>query len=64
MDIINTDFDNLPTEIRKDYTIRKLILWESENCTEEELSAKEVELIREHHANNHEIGYNRWPKFK
>ena len=63
MDIINTDFDNLPTEIRNDYTIRKQVLWESENCTEEELSAKEVELIREHQANNPVIGYNRWPKF-
>ena len=26
-DIINSDFENLPEEIRKDYTVRKQILW-------------------------------------
>ena len=40
MDIINADFQNLPEEMRKDYTIRKQILWESETASEEELSAK------------------------
>ena len=30
MDIINSDFLNLSEEVRKDYTIRKQILWESE----------------------------------
>ena len=64
IDIINADFEKLPDDIRKDYSVRKQILWESEDCTEEELSAKEVELIREQQANNPEIGYNRWPKFK
>ena len=64
IDIINADFEKLPDEIRKDYSVRKEILWESEDCTEEELSAKEIELIREHQANNPEIGYNRWPKLK
>ena len=64
MDIINADFDNLPEEIRKDYTIRKPILWESENATEAELSAREDEFIREYQSHNPEIGYNRWPKFK
>ena len=63
MEIVNADFDKLPDVIRKDYTVRKQILWESENCTEEELSAKEVELIRKHQSNNPEIGLNRWPKF-
>ena len=64
MDIINEDFKNLPDKIRKDYMIRKQILWESEECTESELSKKEVEYIREYQSNNPEIGYNRWPKFK
>ena len=63
MDIINSDFVNLPEEIRKDYTIRKQILWESEDCTEQELSAKEIEYIRQYKANDPAIGYNRWPKF-
>lgn len=63
MDIINQDFKNLSEEIRKDYTIRKQILWESEDCSESELSQKEIEFIREHKSNNPEIGYNRWPKY-
>ena len=64
MDIINADFDNLSDDIRRDYTIRKQILWESENSTEEELSAREVEFIRRYQSNNPDIGYNRLPKFK
>ena len=63
MDIINTDFLSLSEEVRKDYTIRKQILWESEDCSETELAKKEVVFIREYQSNNPEIGYNRWPKF-
>jgi len=63
MDIINEDFESLPEEVRKDYTIRKQILWESDECSESVLSQKEVEFIREYQSNNPEIGYNRWPKF-
>ena len=63
MDIINTDFLNLSEEVRKDYTIRKQILWEKEDCSETELAQKEVVFIREYQSNNPEIGYNRWPKF-
>ena len=64
MDFVNNDFENLPDEIRKDYTIRKQILWESEDCSESELSKKEVEFIRIHRANDPAVGYNQWPKFK
>jgi len=64
MNLVNADFLSLPEEVRKDYTIRKQILWESEEATDEELSAKEVEFIREHQSHNPEVGYNRWPKFK
>lgn len=64
MEIINTDFWNLPEEVRKDYTIRKQILWESETASEEELSSKEVEFIRQYQSNNPSVGYNRWPKLK
>ena len=63
MDIINSDFESLPEEVRKDYTIRKQILWESDDCSEAELSQKEVEFIRKYQANDPKIGYNRWPKF-
>ena len=63
MDIINSDFESLPEEVRKDYTIRKQILWESDDCSEAQLSQKEVEFIRKYQANDPKIGYNRWPKF-
>jgi hypothetical protein len=63
MDIINADFMNLSEAVRKDYSVRKQILWESSDCEESELSAKEVEYIREYKSNNPEVGYNRWPKF-
>lgn len=63
MSVVNKDFESLSPELRKDYTIRKQILWESSSCSEAELSAKEVELIREYRSNDPNIGYNRWPKF-
>jgi hypothetical protein len=63
MEIVNEDFKSLPDDVRKDYTIRKQILWESETATEEELSAKEVEYIRKNESNIPQKGYNRWPKF-
>ena len=63
MQVVNQDFAKLPESVRKDYTIRKQILWESDSCTEAELSVKEVEFIRELRSNDPEIGYNRWPKF-
>ena len=64
MDIINEDFKNLSEKVRKDYIVRKQILWESENCSESELSKKEIEFIKKYQSNNPEIGYNQWPKFK
>jgi hypothetical protein len=63
IDTVNADFAKLPDEVRKDYTVRKQILWESPDCEESELSAKEVEFIRKFQSNDPEIGYNRWPKF-
>lgn len=64
MDLVNADFEKLSKEQQLDYTIRKQILWESETATEEELSAKEVEMIKSHRSNDPAIGYNRWPKLK
>ncbi len=51
-------------EQRKDFTIRKEILWESEAATDEEVNSKEVEFIRHYHSNNPSVGYNQWPKIK
>ena len=62
-DVVNADFESLPDSVRRDYTIRKVILWESAVASEKELSAKEVEMIRKFRSNEPNIGYNRWPKF-
>ena len=62
IDVLNEDFKKLPIEQQKDYTIRKEILWESEDCLDSELAEKEVEYIKKNQSNNPEIGYNRWPK--
>ena len=63
MNVINDDFANLPEMMRKDYTVRKQILWESDNCSESELAQMEIEFIRKHKSNDPAVGYNRWPKF-
>lgn len=49
-------------EQRRDFTVRKQILWESDTATDTEVSRKEVELILAHCANDPSVGYNRWPK--
>ena len=64
IETINADFMNLSENARRDYSVRKEILWESPDCEETELAAKEVEYIRKFQSNDPEIGYNRWPKFK
>ena len=64
MNMVNADFATLPQSERKNYTLRKEILWESDTATEAELAAKEVELIRQHRSNDPAVGYNRWPKFR
>lgn len=51
-------------EQRRDFTIRREILWESESATDGEVATKEIELIRNLRANDPTIGYNRWPPFK
>ena len=63
-DAINEDFEKLPDKVRRDYTVRKQILWESAECAESDLSAKEVEFIKQYQSNDPRIGYNQWPKFK
>ena len=41
-EIVNADFENLSEEQRRDYVIRKEILWESENATEAEVKAVQI----------------------
>ena len=49
-------------EQRRDFTIRKEILWEAEEVTVQEVTRKEIEFIRAFNSNYPEIGYNQWPK--
>src|SRR5450755_3283107 len=58
---IELDF---PTrEARRDMTIRREILWESDSATNTEVRARERELIVSLGANDPERGYNRNPTF-
>jgi hypothetical protein len=52
IEVINADFATLLESVRKDYSVRKQILWESADCSEAELSMKEVEFIREYQSNS------------
>ncbi|MFA5206006.1 MAG: GIY-YIG nuclease family protein [Lentisphaeria bacterium] len=58
-DLIAQDFTR---EQRRDFTIRKEILWESESASDSEVNQKEVEFIRQLQSNDPAIGYNQWPK--
>lgn len=59
-ELIARDFTE---EERRDFTIRRTILWESELVSAAEVTQKEAELIRQFQSNNPTIGYNRWPKY-
>ena len=49
-------------EQRRDFIIRREILWESESASDAEVNEKEVKFIRAHRSNDPAVGYNRWPK--
>ena len=57
--IIAQDFTR---EQRRDFTVRREILWESESASDAEVNEKEMELIRTRRSNDPAVGYNRWPK--
>lgn len=59
--LIENDFTR---EQRRQFTIKREILWESETASDAEVNLKEVDLIRAHRSNDPSVGYNRWPKFK
>lgn len=60
-DLIERDFTR---EQKKDFTIRKEIIWESETVSNEELNQMERKFIEDYHSNDPNIGYNIRPKFK
>jgi hypothetical protein len=57
--VIAADFTR---EQRRDFTIRKEIIWESETASDAEVRRMEIEHIKSLRANDPAIGYNRWPK--
>jgi hypothetical protein len=57
--LIEQDFTR---EQRRDLTIRKEILWESETASRSEVTKAEIDFIRALRANDPAIGYNKWPK--
>jgi hypothetical protein len=56
------DEQDFAPEQRRDFTIRKQILWESETASHSEVSRGEVEFIRALRSNDPAVGYNRWPR--
>jgi hypothetical protein len=59
--LIELDFTR---EQRRDFTIRKEILWESESATDKEAARQEVKFIKLLRSNDPTIGYNQWPILK
>jgi hypothetical protein len=57
--LIERDFTR---EQRRDFTIRKEILWESDSASDFEVSRMEVEFIRKLRSNDPAIGYNQSPR--
>ena len=51
-------------EQRRDFTIRKQVLWESATADRAEVTRVELHYIRELRSNDPAIGYNRWPRHR
>lgn len=57
--LIERDFG---PEQRRDFAIRKEILWEAQAASRLEVSLMEIQYIRSLRSNDPAIGYNRWPR--
>jgi len=60
-DLIAKDFTR---EQRRDFSVRREILWESDSASDAEANKKEVEFILKLRSNDPSIGYNQWPRPK
>jgi len=60
--LIAADFHG--RDARREFTVTRTILWESQGAAKAEVTRKEIELILLHRANDPAVGYNRWPPFK
>jgi hypothetical protein len=58
--LIEKDFTR---EQRRDFVIRKEILWESETASNEEVNKKEIEYVLLFRSNDPSLGYNQRLKF-
>lgn len=58
--LLESDFSDAE---KRDFTIRREILWQSLDAPDQEVNKKEVEFIKQYQSNNPVIGYNKWPKF-
>lgn len=57
--LIERDFTR---EQRRDFSIRKEILWESETASNSEVTQMEIDFIRVLRSNDPVVGYNKRPK--
>ena len=60
-ELIAKDFTRVQ---RKDFKIRKKIIWESKDATPSQVSKKEIQLILKYRSNDPGRGYNRRPAHK
>lgn len=58
--LIARDFDEAQ---RRDFTVRRIVLWTSHTATRQEVTRMELEWIRKLRANDPAVGYNRWPRY-
>jgi hypothetical protein len=49
-------------EKRRDFTVRRQILWGSDTAADTQVAAKEIAFIIALRSNHPAIGYNRWPR--
>ncbi len=59
--LIEQDFTR---DERRDFAIRKEILWESDTASRSEVSHVEIDFIRRLRSNDPGIGYNQWPRLR
>lgn len=59
--LIASDFTR---EERRDFIVRREILWESQSASQKEVNDKEVDFILKFNSNDPKKGYNRRPLYK
>ena len=59
--LLENDFTE---EQKNDFTIRREVIWKSNEAADEEVRKREIEFIEKFKSNNPNVGYNRHPKFK